>query len=65
MERKTFTCDQLNRVTLKDYPTGTDINYYYDEGTSTNPIGRLTRVTDNSGTTYSGPNSELKSTPVL
>jgi len=48
----TFTYDQLNRVTLKDYPAGTDINYYYDEGTSTNPIGRLTRVTDNSGTTY-------------
>jgi len=30
----TFIYDQVNRVTKKDYPTGTDINYYYDEGTS-------------------------------
>ncbi|MEK7837750.1 MAG: hypothetical protein AAB328_07185, partial [candidate division NC10 bacterium] len=45
-----FTYDVLNRVTKKDYPAGTDVLYYYDETTSTNYKGRLTRVTDASGT---------------
>ncbi len=46
-----FTYDALNRITKKDYPwPSTDANYYYDETTSTNYKGRLTRVTDASGT---------------
>ncbi|RJQ16385.1 MAG: hypothetical protein C4560_09415, partial [Nitrospiraceae bacterium] len=47
----TFTYDALNRIILKDYPTGTDITYIYDEIFSSNPKGRLTTLTDNSGTT--------------
>ncbi len=46
-----FQYDALNRVTLKDYPVGTDVVYTYDETFSTNPKGRLTTVTDSSGTT--------------
>jgi len=47
-----FTYDELNRVTLKDYKTAaeTDVVYVYDESFSTNSIGRLTTVTDASGT---------------
>ena len=45
-----FTYDALNRITKKDYPGGTDVLYYYDETTSTNYKGRLTTVTDTSGT---------------
>ncbi len=46
-----FEYDKLNRVTLKNYPTGTDITYTYDEASSTNAKGRLTTVTDSAGTT--------------
>ncbi len=45
-----FTYDALNRITKKDYPAGTDIIYAYDETFSTYPKGRLTTVTDSSGT---------------
>jgi RHS repeat-associated protein len=45
-----ITYDSLNRVTKKDYPTGTDVLYTYDEIFSTYPKGRLTTVTDASGT---------------
>src|SRR4030042_1643547 len=45
----TFHYDQLNRITWKDYLTGTDIVYTYDETWSTNYKGRLTTVTDSSG----------------
>ncbi|MBI4847635.1 MAG: hypothetical protein HY808_03540, partial [Nitrospirae bacterium] len=47
----TFTYDALNRITLKDYTAGTDVTYAYDETFSTYPKGRLTTVTDASGTT--------------
>ena len=49
-----FTYDEMNRVKLKDYPTGTDVTYTYDvapDGTATNPIGRLSTMTDASGST--------------
>ncbi|MBI5343479.1 MAG: RHS repeat protein [Deltaproteobacteria bacterium] len=47
----TFVYDALNRLTTKRYPTGPDVTYTYDETFSTNPKGRLTTVTDLSGTT--------------
>jgi len=43
--------DPLNRVMKKDYPTGTDIVYNYDQAGYDNPKGRLTSVTDSSGMT--------------
>jgi len=46
-----FVYDPLNRVTLKDYPSGTDVVFTYDETTSTNGIGRLTTMSDASGIT--------------
>ncbi len=46
----TFQYDALNRITKKDYLTGTDIIYTYDDASSTNPKGRLTTLTDASGT---------------
>jgi len=46
-----FDYDELNRVILKDYPDGIDITYVYDEVTSTNAKGRMTMVTDSTGTT--------------
>jgi RHS repeat-associated protein len=47
----TFEYDALNRVTTKNYPTGTGVGYIYDEPTSTYPVGRLTEMADASGTT--------------
>lgn len=47
----TFSYDELNRIKLKDYPTGTDIQYRYDEAGFTNPVGRLTTMVDAAGTT--------------
>jgi RHS repeat-associated protein len=52
-----FTYDALNRVTKKDYPTGTDVIYTYDETLYTNPKGRLTTLSDSSGTTKSNYDS--------
>jgi RHS repeat-associated protein len=46
----TFTYDPLSRVTQKNYPTGKKITYAYDEALSTNSIGRLTTISDPSGT---------------
>jgi RHS repeat-associated protein len=43
--------DPLNRVMKKDYSTGTDIVYTYDQAGYDNPKGRLTSVTDSSGMT--------------
>jgi RHS repeat-associated protein len=50
----TFIYDSLNRVTDKTYVnvTGMNVHYTYDDNTiSTNSIGRLSRMTDASGTT--------------
>ncbi|MFH1715146.1 MAG: SpvB/TcaC N-terminal domain-containing protein, partial [Elusimicrobiota bacterium] len=41
--------DRLGRIILKTYPNNSNIAYEYDNGN--NGIGRLTRVTDLSGTT--------------
>jgi YD repeat-containing protein len=50
-----FQYDPLNRLAVKLYPDQTTISYRYDEPASTNPVGRLTTVVDNtannSGTT--------------
>jgi RHS repeat-associated protein len=45
----TFTYDALNRVTQKNYPTGTPVVYTYDETFAVNGKGRLTTVTDSTG----------------
>jgi len=45
----TNTYDALNRLTLQAFADGTSVNYGYDQGT--NGIGRLTTMTDPSGTT--------------
>ena len=47
----TFSYDALNRLTNKQYPTGPDVTYTYDELFSSNSKGRLTTVSDASGTT--------------
>ncbi len=47
----TFDYDELNRIVLKDYPTGTDVHYTYDEPGHTYSVGRLTTMTDASGST--------------
>jgi RHS repeat-associated protein len=52
----TFTYDNLNRLTKKTYPSGTPIVYTYDTypaGSPSGPYvtGRITSVTDASGTT--------------
>ncbi len=52
----TFTYDPISRVTLKNYPTGTDVSYTYDvkpdtSTTTTYPVGRVSSMTDASGTT--------------
>jgi RHS repeat-associated protein len=51
-----YTYDALNRVTLIDYPGSTeDVTYSYDAGANcTLGIGRLCRVSDESGTTEYG-----------
>ena len=48
-----FYYDELNRITYKDYgsPSEFDIIYEYDDSVSTNSIGRLSKITDASGTT--------------
>jgi YD repeat-containing protein len=46
-----FTYDELNRTTRKIYPVGSDTIYAYDETFSTNPTGRLTTLTDSTGST--------------
>jgi RHS repeat-associated protein len=48
-----FAYDSLNRVTLIDYPTGVDTANEYDGGVEPAPFskGRLTKFTDESGST--------------
>jgi RHS repeat-associated protein len=51
----TFSYDALNRVTLKSYPSGTTVSYRFDTApdntASTYPIGRLSIMSDATGTT--------------
>jgi RHS repeat-associated protein len=49
----TYTYDALNRLTRIDYPSGTPTVYEYDGGPGGAPfaIGRLTKITDESGST--------------
>lgn len=51
-----FVYDELNRISLIDYPTEPDTVFVYDEGS--NGKGRLTSVTDASGTTEISYDSE-------
>ncbi len=53
-----YTYDALNRLTSISYPTSAlNVHYYYDEAnsitgcSSSYPIGRMTRMTDSSGST--------------
>lgn len=52
----TYVYDILNRVTSISYPTGTGTTYEYDGGASpyAGSIGKLTRMTDESGVTTFG-----------
>jgi len=54
----TYTYDDLNRLTRIDYPTGTATVYEYDGGPGgvVGLIGRLTKITDESGSTTYGYN---------
>jgi len=58
----TFTYDPLNRLKIKLYADGTSVKYNYDEGT--NGIGKLTSMTDPSGSTRwtYNPNGHLLTT---
>jgi RHS repeat-associated protein len=70
----TYSYDALNRLTAISYPTSTlNVHYYYDEPNSTTgcassyPIGRLTRMTDASGTTkycYDGHGNVVSKTQI-
>ena len=44
-----FDYDELKRIKLKDYPSGADIVYGYDDPVIPNSKGRLTIITDASG----------------
>ena len=48
-----YQYDPVNRPWLKSYPSGTPVEYFYDEPDSVygNTVGRMTRVTDASGET--------------
>jgi RHS repeat-associated protein len=45
-----FTYDALNRVKKKDYQTGTDVDYTYDDPAYPYSKGRLTKMSDATGT---------------
>jgi RHS repeat-associated protein len=45
----TYTYDALNRVTAMAFTTGTGVTFQYDTGT--NALGRLNKITDESGST--------------
>ena len=48
----TYSYDALNRLTLIDYPGHTDSSFTYDQNSGgQNGLGRLTTMTDESGTT--------------
>jgi RHS repeat-associated protein len=49
----TYSYDALNRLTRIDYSSGTATQFEYDGGTSPAPnsVGRLTKITDESGST--------------
>ncbi len=48
----TFSYDALNRVTLKQPASETEVRYVYDEPAFTNGKGRVTTIVDASGTTH-------------
>lgn len=52
----TYTYDVLNRVKTISYPTGTGTTFEYDGGSAPYPgsVGKLTKVTDESGVTSFG-----------
>ncbi len=48
-----YSYDELNRLTYIDYPNDMDVTYTYDESNNgQNGVGRLTTITDASGTTF-------------
>ena len=53
LQKIKFVYDALNRLLTKDYGADNtaEITYTYDETTSTSPLGRLTTMNDQSGTT--------------
>jgi RHS repeat-associated protein len=61
-----FTYDALNRLTAKRYPLSANpaVEYFYDDATKDNCIGRLSKITDQSGSTeffYDNLGREIKS----
>lgn len=68
-KKASYTYDQLDRLTRIDYPTGTPTVYEYDGGQdpAPNSVGRLTKITDESGSTsytYDGFGHVLTKTQV-
>ena len=60
-----FQYDSLNRNTFKIYPNQTNDSFVYDETFSTNSKGRLTTMSDGSGTTKFYYDSVGRNTTVL
>jgi len=63
-----FQYDALNRLQTKNYPTGTDVTYIYDDTSKPNCIGRLCKVIDASGSTelfYDNLGREIKSIKIV
>ena len=63
-----FTYDSLNRLTGKQANGQTLVIYQYDDATKTNCIGRLSKITDLSGSTeffYDNLGREIKSTKTV
>ncbi len=63
-----FTYDSLNRLTTKVANGQTLVTYLYDDTTKQNYIGRLSKVTDQSGSTefyYDKFGREIKSTKIV
>ncbi|MBN1621154.1 MAG: VCBS repeat-containing protein [Endomicrobiales bacterium] len=53
----TMEYDRLNRITYKNYPDGSDVNYEYDSDSPTGHgycVGRLTKITHSPATPDSG-----------
>ena len=51
-QRIVYQYDPLSRPLEKDYPNGSKISYTYDEPGYANGVGRLTSVSDQSGTSH-------------
>jgi len=63
-----FTYDEINRLEQKSYPDGTPVNYTYDDPAVPFSKGRLTEVTDASGSTsfyYDNLGREIRTEKII